>query len=69
MKYWITVHNGSLEISSRDPHISIFFSTLKENEFKHAVVDISAITRLSLELHTFNTVFQKEMSFEKEWSS
>ena len=55
--------------SLQEMHIFLFFPTLKENEFKHAMVDISAITRLSLELHTFNTVFQKEMSLEKEWSS
>lgn len=55
--------------SFQEMHIFLFFPTLKENEFKHAVVDISAITRLSLELHTFNTVFQKGMSFEKEWST
>lgn len=58
LKYWITVHNDSLEISSRDAHFSIFL-TFKANEFKHVVVYISATTKLSLQLNTLNAVSQK----------
>lgn len=43
LKYWITIHDDSLEISSRNAHFSsIFFLTFKTNEFKHAGVYISA---------------------------
>lgn len=67
LKYWITVHSDSLEISSREAHFSIFL-TFKENELKHAAVYISATSKLFLQLNTLYTAFQKEMSFEKKRS-
>lgn len=68
LKYWIAFHNNSLEISSRDERFSIFL-TFKENRFKHAMVYISATTKLLSAIELLTLSFKNKCHLKIKRSS